>query len=198
MFTGIIKEIGQINNIVRNNQDFTISIKHHFRKIQDGDSISINGVCLTVSNLKSNEFDVDVMPETVQRTNIGTLHNGDLVNLEPALKLNDRLGGHFVLGHVDTTAELIKKNPAENSTLLTFRIDRKYQEYLVEKGSITVDGVSLTIISTNKDLFEVGIIPYTSKETILGNLKPDQLVNIETDILGKYIINRLGVYDHVK
>ena len=127
------------------------------------------------------------MPETVKRTNIADFTPDEKVNLEPALKPTDEMGGHFVLGHVDTTGKLIQKEIAGNSTLLTFSIAPEYLPDLIEKGSIAINGVSLTLIKVTEQDFQVGIIPYTSKETVLGALSIGQTVNLETDILGKYI-----------
>jgi riboflavin synthase len=131
------------------------------------------------------------MPETIKRTNLTEMSVGTKVNLEPALKPNSEIGGHFVLGHVDTTGNLLSREVTKNSVLLTFSISKKYNSYLVEKGSIAVDGVSLTLIAVTDDTFQVGIIPYTQDETILGSLEVDQTVNLETDILGKYIYKDL-------
>lgn len=187
MFTGIIKNIGTIAGIDKDDDNYRLTINHGLTGLSLGDSISINGVCLTVIDFQKNEFQVDVMPETIKRTNLTEATVGTRVNLEPALRVNSEIGGHFVLGHVDTTGQLLSKEITENSILLTFSLPKKYNPYLVEKGSIAIDGVSLTIISVTDDNFQVGIIPFTQSETILGSLKINQTVNLETDILGKYI-----------
>lgn len=187
MFTGIVKDIGRVIAIKESKDNFILTIGHHLDSVHLGDSISIDGICLTVTNREAQQFQVEVMPETVKRTNIADFTPDEKVNLEPALKPTDEMGGHFVLGHVDTTGKLIQKEIAGNSTLLTFSIAPEYIPDLVEKGSIAINGVSLTLIKVTEHDFQVGIIPYTSKETVLGALSIGQTVNLETDILGKYI-----------
>lgn len=191
MFTGIIKNIGTIVDINQENDNYRLTIEHGLKDVNLGDSIAINGICLTVVDFQTNQFQVDVMPETIKRTNLTEMSIGTKVNLEPALKPNSEIGGHFVLGHVDTTGKLLSREVTKNSVLLTFSISKKYDPYLVEKGSIAVDGVSLTLIAVTDDTFQVGIVPYTQDETILGSLEVDQTVNLETDILGKYIYKDL-------
>lgn len=191
MFTGIIKNIGTIAGVNRENDNYRLTINHGLNDLNLGDSISINGICLTVVDFQKDQFQVDVMPETIKRTNLAEMSVGTRVNLEPALRPNSEIGGHFVLGHVDTTGKLLSREVTENSVLLTFSIPKKYNPYLVEKGSIAIDGVSLTLIAVTEDTFQVGIIPYTQDETILGSLEVDQTVNLETDILGKYIYKDL-------
>lgn len=191
MFTGIIKNIGTIAGVNRENDNYRLTINHGLNDLNLGDSISINGICLTVVDFKKDQFQVDVMPETIKRTNLAEMSVGTRVNLEPALRANSEIGGHFVLGHVDTTGKLLSREVTENSVLLTFSIPKKYNPYLVEKGSIAIDGVSLTLIAVTEDTFQVGIIPYTQDETILGSLEVNQTVNLETDILGKYIYKDL-------
>lgn len=191
MFTGIIKNIGMIVDINQENDNYRLTIEHGLKDVNLGNSIAINGICLTVVDFQTNQFQVDVMPETIKRTNLTEMSVGTKVNLEPALKPNSEIGGHFVLGHVDTTGNLLSREVTKNSVLLTFSISKKYDPYLVEKGSIAVDGVSLTLIAVTDDTFQVGIIPYTQDETILGSLEVDQTVNLETDILGKYIYKDL-------
>lgn len=192
MFTGIVKGIGKITQVEQTKDNYRLTISDSSLSFQPGDSVSVDGICLTVVENSNNDFQVEVMPETVKRTNIKQLKLSDEVNLEPALGVSDRLDGHFVLGHVDTTGILLAKEVNKNAYLLTFSIDPEYSKYLVEKGSIAIDGVSLTIISVTEKSFQVGIIPYTSKETILGSLQVKQIVNLEVDILGKYIL-KLGL-----
>lgn len=191
MFTGIIKNIGTIAGVNRENDNYRLTINHGLNDLNLGDSVSINGICLTVVDFQKNQFQVDVMPETIKRTNLAEISVGTKVNLEPALKPNSEIGGHFVLGHIDTTGKLLSREVTENSVLLTFSIPKKYNPYLVEKRSIAIDGVSLTLIAVTEDTFQVGIIPYTQDETILGSLEVNQTVNLETDILGKYIYKDL-------
>jgi riboflavin synthase len=194
MFTGIIRGIGQIAAITRTDETASLSITTPLtRQInsQIGDSIAIDGICLTITMLHEDGFSVEVMPETFRRTNLATLNQGDQVNLEPALQANGRMDGHFVLGHVDTTAKLIRRRPDQNAVTLSFSYPRNYRRYIVEKGSVAINGVSLTVTAVTDTEFSVSLIPYTQKETILGSLKIHSLVNIETDILGKYIVNQL-------
>ncbi|KRK93226.1 riboflavin synthase [Companilactobacillus futsaii] len=191
MFTGIIKNIGTIAGINQANDNYRLTINHSLGNLSLGDSIAINGICLTVIDFQKDQFQVEVMPETIKRTNLIEMSVGTRVNLEPALRPNSEIGGHFVLGHVDTIGKLLSKQVTKNSVLLTFSIPKKYNPYIVEKGSIAIDGVSLTLIAVTEDTFQVGIIPYTQDETILGSLKVNQTVNLETDILGKYIYKDL-------
>jgi riboflavin synthase, alpha subunit len=194
MFTGIIRGMGRITEIKREKETASLSITTPItRQInsQISDSIAIDGICLTITALHEDGFSVDVMPETVRRTNLATLTKDDRVNLEPALHVSDRLDGHFVLGHVDTTAKLVGRVPDQNALTLTLSFPRDYRPYIVEKGSIAINGVSLTVVAVTDTEFSVSLIPYTQKETVLGGLKIDSLVNIETDILGKYIVNQL-------
>ncbi len=192
MFTRIIKAKGIINQIKRNQATAQITIATlmtHRIHSKIGDSIAINGICLTITSILKEGFTVEVMPETTHRTSLVNMKDGMEVNLEPALLATDRLDGHFVLGHVDTTAKLVNRVLDENSIVLTFEINPDYIDYVVEKGSITIDGVSLTVSAVEKQLFEVSLIPYTLQATTLGNLKVNDVVNVETDILGKYILN---------
>lgn len=192
MFTGIIQDIGRVKEIDKHQETFTLAIilnKLKNQPIKLGDSIAINGTCLTVTELISDGFMVEAMPETFRRTNLGQLKAGDFVNLEPALAVQDKLDGHFVLGHVDTTAILRDIRTDQNSQVLTFTIGQEYRKYIVEKGSVAIDGVSLTVSATDEQTFSVSLIPYTLKETILGRLQVNDQVNIETDILGKYILD---------
>ncbi|MCM6792143.1 riboflavin synthase [Pediococcus pentosaceus] len=192
MFTGIIKAKGIISQIKRNQATAQIMIATpmtHQIHSKIGDSIAINGICLTITSILNEGFTVEVMPETTNRTSLANMKDGMEVNPEPALLATDRLDGHFVLGHVDTTAKLVNRVLDENSIVLTFEIDPDYIDYVVEKGSITIVGVSLTVSAVEKQLFEVSLIPHTLQATTLDNLKANDVVNVETDILGKYILN---------
>ncbi|WP_439959032.1 riboflavin synthase [Secundilactobacillus silagincola] len=155
---------------------------------QLGDSFAINGICLTVTAVVPGQLCVDVMPETTRLTNLGQLKKGDTVNLEPALGATERLDGHFVLGHVDTTAKLVQRVEDQNASVLTFKIAPEYDDYIVKKGSIAIDGVSLTVTQSEPYQFSVSLIPYTQNQTTLGKRQVGDLVNIETDVLGKYIV----------
>lgn len=200
MFTGIIKDVGTVSDIQKHAETFTLAIKLDQLKeasLKLGDSIAVNGTCLTVTKLISEGFEVEAMPETFRRTNLGQLETGDHVNIEPALGTSDKLDGHFVLGHVDTTARLIDHRSDQNSIVLRFQIEPQYRKYIVEKGSVAIDGVSLTVSKATSEYFEVSLIPYTMSHTILGELTTDDTVNIETDILGKYILDsKVEAYQH--
>ncbi|AKP67862.1 riboflavin synthase [Companilactobacillus ginsenosidimutans] len=192
MFTGIIKDVGTVSAIEKHGETFKLAIKLNQLKnaeISLGDSIAVNGTCLTVTDLLDSGFAVEAMPETFRRTNLGQLEIGNHVNIEPALGASDKLDGHFVLGHVDTTAELVNKTDDQNSTVLSFRVSPEYRKYIVEKGSVAIDGVSLTVSGVEKDIFQVSLIPYTLSHTILGELNVEDSINLETDILGKYILD---------
>ncbi|MFD1417994.1 riboflavin synthase [Companilactobacillus keshanensis] len=196
MFTGIIKEVGKIVRIddLKETKKLTVGYQK-LSGIGLGDSISVNGVCLTVTSFNKKSFTVDIMPESFRRTNLSDLKIDSSVNLEQSLLVHDRLDGHFVLGHVDAIAKLLRRTKDQNSIILKFEFPEKYQKYIVEKGSIAVNGISLTVILVDKNTFKVGIIPHTLSETNLKNLDENDLVNIEVDVLGRYIINsKLGAY----
>lgn len=191
MFTGIIKGLGQVVDLDRSGETAQLTIQSDLLadiKPTLGDSFSINGTCLTAAGVAANKIAVEVMPETTRRTNLGDLVVGSHVNLEPALAANARIDGHFVLGHVDTTAVLINRVADQNAVILTFKIDSDYQNYIVEKGSIAIDGVSLTVTQASATQFSVSLIPYTLDQTTLGVRQIGDRVNIETDVLGKYIV----------
>jgi riboflavin synthase len=157
-----------------------------------GESMAVNGCCLTVVAAKGERFEVQAGPETLARTNLGKAMPGDGVNLERALRLGDRLGGHFVQGHIDTTAVLEKRDPAGEWEFLTFAIDPEWTASLVPKGSIAVDGVSLTLVEVRPDRFSVMLIPHTLAVTRLGMIRPGDFVNIEVDMLAKHVQKLLG------
>lgn len=191
MFTGIVKGQGKIVQLQDNHGTEQIRIASSLIDTESfaiGESISINGVCLTITKFQNNDFWVDAMPETLKRTTFDELQLNSLVNLEPALQVTERLNGHFLLGHVDTTAVVTKIEEQSSSKVFTFKIDSSQMPFIVEKGSIGIDGVSLTVVAVGSDWFQVALIPYTLKETILGQLKSGEKVNIETDILGKYVV----------
>ena len=187
MFTGIISHLGKVKKIKGN--EFSFSAGSSFLKnIKKGSSVAINGVCLTTIGRTSHDsFKVEVMPETLKRTMFGDLKKGDLVNLELALLANGRLEGHFVQGHVDGVGIISSIKKEENSHLFTFKIGKGLNRYVAEKGSIAMNGISLTVIEARGDLFTVGIIPYTWNHTMMKNLKVGDKVNIEVDILAKYV-----------
>lgn len=194
MFTGIIEEIGEIKNIIPGHENLSIEIRATkvLENTRLGDSIAVNGVCLTVCKLNKDSFVADVMGETYRRTNLSLLKRNSKVNLERALCLSDRLGGHIVSGHVDGLGKLINVEKENISTWLTIQVSNNIAKYIVEKGSITIDGVSLTVAEVDKDKFKVSIIPHTSKETTILSRDMGYEFNIENDIVGKYVEKLLG------
>jgi len=185
MFTGIIEEIGTVKEASPNR--LRIEARKVLEGMNTGDSIAINGACLTVTSLNESAFIVDVMPETLHRTNIGGLHYGDQVNLERALVAGGRLGGHLVLGHIDDTGEVMTVIPEEAAHIMRISTPSGLMRYTAIKGSIAVDGVSLTIADLDDSSFTISLISYTMKHTTLGNRRPGDRVNLETDIIAKYI-----------
>lgn len=189
MFTGIIEEMGVIRKMTRKGEDALLEIdtSMNLDDIKIGDSIAISGACLTVTAKTDKSFAVDVSAETLSKTTLRTLKGGDRVNLEKALKANGFLGGHIVLGHVDCIGKICEKVSKSNSLIFGVEIDTAFSKYLVEKGSVTVDGISLTVNKCEKNRFYVNIIPHTAQATTLGFKTVADPVNIETDILGKYV-----------
>ena len=189
MFTGIIKHTGKISKININNNNCIIEIlsKIKFSKSELGSSISCSGACLTLEKHKGNLSKFYLSKETLDRTNFKSSNKGDLVNLEKSLKYGDRISGHFVQGHVDTTSIIKKIDFVGKSWLINFKLTKKYKKYLIQKGSITINGISLTISKILKDGFQIVIIPQTLKLTNLIYLKEKDVVNVEFDALGKYI-----------
>ena len=189
MFSGIIKHTGKINKIYKNNNNCTIEIlsKMKFSKSEIGSSISCSGTCLTLEKYKRNLSKYYISRETLNRTNLKFLIKGDLINLEKSLKYGNRISGHFVQGHVDTTSIIKKIDLIGKSWFINFKLLKKYNKYLVQKGSITINGVSLTISKILRDGFQVVVIPQTLKLTNLIYLKEKDVVNVEFDVLGKYI-----------
>jgi len=189
IFTGLIVEVGRVRQIRRRADGAFIVIEA--TKILEGtrigDSISINGVDLTVIEKGEEFFNADASIETLSRSTLGELHAGDRVNLERALAVGERLGGHMVQGHVDGTGELVSVTPEGNAYRMRFRFAHELGRYIAMKGSITVDGISLTVAGLGDDWFEVAIIPHTWRETTLGNLKAGDRVNLEVDVLAKYV-----------
>ena len=189
MFTGIIESMGSVKKFTRHGEDAILDIDASMilEDIKVGDSIAINGACLTVTRKSEREFTADVSAETLSRTNLRLLKPGDRVNLEKALRLNSFLGGHLVLGHVDGLGKILEKVTRSNSVLLGVEIDMGLGRLIVEKGSVAVDGVSLTVNRCEKNRFYVNLIPQTARMTTLGIKKVADRVNIETDIIGKYV-----------
>jgi len=189
MFTGIIEEIGIIKEIKLTGKSGKIQINASY-VLEDchiGDSIAVNGACLTVVDFDKLSFTVDVSTETLRRTTLGELRKGAKVNLERSLKLNERLGGHLVLGHVDAVGEIVNIRNEEQSVIIRIAVPEKLMRYIAEKGSICVDGISLTITKLIDKAFEVSIIPHTKYVTTLGLKKISEQVNIEVDIIARYM-----------
>ena len=189
MFSGIIKHTGKVIKINKDNNNCALEIisKIKFSKSEIGSSISCSGTCLTLEKYKRNLSKFYISKETLNRTNLKSSNKGDLINLEKSLKYGDHISGHFVQGHVDTTSVVWKIDFVGKSWLIRFKLIKKYKKYLVQKGSITINGVSLTISKILKDGFQIVIIPQTLKLTNLMYLKEKDVVNVEFDVLGKYI-----------
>lgn len=194
MFTGIIEEKGTIKSIDYLSEQavqLTIESVKLTEGMQIGDSISVNGICLTVTEFDSGMFEVDAMPETIRATSLNTLKEGSYVNLERAMAGNGRFGGHFVSGHVDGIGKVISKRPEENAVYYVIEVPTEYSQYLLMKGSIAVDGISLTIFGVKENIFTISLIPHTVSETILGEKGTGDIVNIEYDMLAKHVENMI-------
>ena len=189
MFTGIIEDLGTVVRLSRKAEDalLIIDTSMNLDDVNIGDSISISGACLTLTEKGGKRFSADVSAETLARTNLKSLKSGDKVNLEKSLRLNSFLGGHLVLGHVDGIGKIQEKVEKSNSIQFGVEIDAGLSRYIVEKGSVAVDGISLTVNRCEKNRFYVNIIPHTARNTTLGFKKTADPVNIETDIIGKYV-----------
>lgn len=193
MFTGIVEDIGTVKTLQSDKQSMEITVvsKKMIEDVKLGDSIAVNGVCLTVTRFNELELTMDVMPETVRATNLQQLAVGDPVNLERAMSANGRFGGHFVSGHVDGVGKILRKRPLANAVYIDIELSKELTSYCIPKGSITIDGTSLTLFHVEENGVTVSLIPHTYKETILGMKKMGALVNVETDLVGKYILHQL-------
>jgi riboflavin synthase len=189
VFTGIIEELGEVVAVERTGDAALLRLRGALvaEGASHGESIAVNGVCLTVVETGTGEFTADVMAETLNRSNLADLTPGDRVNLERPMKLGGRLGGHLVQGHVDGTATLLARDPGTNWETVTVALPAALARYVVAKGSITVDGVSLTVVTVTDDRFTIGLIPTTLGLTTLGRKQPGDVVNLEVDIFGKYV-----------
>ncbi len=194
MFTGIIEEIGRVESVVKSAKSsrITIKAKKVLEGVKLGDSISTNGVCLTVTSFDSGKFSVDVMAETIRRSNLRNFSPGDEVNLERALSLGDRLGGHIVSGHIDGVGTIEDFEKEDNAVWITISASIEILKYIVQKGSIAIDGVSLTVAYVDNEVFKVSVIPHTKDMTTLLGKKVGAGVNLECDVIGKYIEKFLG------
>ena len=189
MFTGIVEEMGTVRRLNQspNRCELELSATKVLEGTQIGDSIAVNGVCLTVIRMDKDHFTADVMPETLRRSNLGQLKTGSKVNLERAMAADGRFGGHIVAGHIDGTGTIRSMQPEGNAMLVTISATPELLRYVVEKGSIAIDGISLTLTDVTETAFSVSLIPLTVKDTTLGKKKVGDAVNLETDILGKYV-----------
>lgn len=189
MFTGIVEEMGTIAGIQKGAKSavLTIQAEKVFSDIHIGDSIALNGVCLTVTSFSGNTYTADVMNETLRRSSLGSLTIGSKVNLERAMAANGRFGGHIVSGHIDGTGTITKVEKDDNAIWYTIAAEENLMKYIVEKGSIAIDGISLTVAKRSDMDFAISMIPHTAKETVLSRKKPGDIVNLENDIVGKYI-----------
>ncbi len=194
MFTGLITHIGQVGNVKRQSDGLSLTVDCPDSFIHDvkiGDSIAVSGACLTVTQMKGNQFTADISRETIDRSTISKWLKGRKVNLEKSLKASDSLGGHFVMGHVDGTARLIKNEKAGEGSVLTFETSEEIACMIVPKGSVSIDGVSLTPASKGKSEFSIAVIPHTLANTTLADLSTGDEVNVEIDIFARYIFEFL-------
>ncbi len=189
MFTGIIEGFGYLRAMRPTGQGTRFAIESEFEldRVKLGDSIAVNGACLTAVSLDGRRFEVDVAPESIARTTFAKARIGERMNLERALRLSDRLDGHLVSGHIDGTAVISGKQVHSNAIIVTFSVDSSLSNYMIKKGSVAIDGISLTINNCSRDAFDVSIIPHTAKLTTIGFKEPGETVNIETDMIGKYV-----------
>lgn len=189
MFTGIIEEKGRIVSIKRGMKSSVLQIAGNkiFGDLKIGDSVAVNGVCLTVTSMSNGSFTADVMSETLDRSSLGALKANSPVNLERAMAADGRFGGHIVSGHIDGTGTISKIEKDDNAVWYTIKAPEKLMRYIVEKGSIAIDGISLTVAKTSREEFSVSIIPHTIQETILDTKGVGSIVNLENDVVGKYI-----------
>ena len=194
MFTGIIEGLGNIIRFDKKTSNrsaakMKINLGKIAKGLKVGDSVAINGVCLTAINISKGIAEFEMVGETIKKTNLGSLGSGDRVNIERSLKVGERLEGHFVLGHIDGVGTISKLQKQTNQVKIWIKIPKELSKYVIKKGSVTVDGISLTVVDVLKDQFSVSIIPHTMKITNLNYKKVGDKVNIETDILGKYILS---------
>ena len=194
MFTGLVAELGSVEKLAQQGNSFhlTVAAQKVMQNLKIGDSVAVNGVCLTVVHLGEASFTADVMPETVRLTNIGLLHAGDRVNLERTLRLCDGLDGHIVSGHVEGLGTIASRRPDGIAMVVTITTPPELLKYIIKKGSIAIDGISLTVTEVTETSFSVSLIPHTAKETTLGFKDVGDRVNLETDIIAKYVERMLG------
>ena len=188
MFTGLIEELGTIKKINQKGNTLVLVIEAEkiMTDLHVGDSIAVNGVCLTVTTFSTNYFEADVMPETFKHTSLSSLKEGSKVNLERAMAANGRFGGHFVTGHIDGTGTIRKRSHVENAILIEIEIPEEFSHFVLEKGSIAIDGTSLTIFKTTDHSVTISIIPHTAEEAVIGVKREGEIVNLEFDVMAKY------------
>jgi riboflavin synthase len=189
VFTGIVEELGVLEErkVSSFSGQLAIKAKKVLEGVQLGDSIAVNGVCLTVTSYTANRFTADVMPETLKKTNLGQLKRGEALNLERAMRLGDRFGGHIVSGHVDGTGEIVSREAYANAVLFRIKADAGLLKYMIPRGSVCVDGISLTIVDVSETGFSVSLIPHTLAHTNLSGKGRGDIVNLECDVIGKYV-----------
>lgn len=197
MFTGIVEEMGKVIKVEKGakSSKLTIGGDKIFSDLKLGDSVAVNGVCLTVTSFTTGVFTADVMNETLTRSNLGNLKQGSEVDLERAMIADGRFGGHIVSGHIDGTGKITKISQDDIAVWYTISADKKLMKYIIEKGSVAIDGISLTVAKVTDGDFSVSLIPHTAKETVLGSKKVGDTVNLENDVVGKYIEHFLNFKD---
>jgi riboflavin synthase len=194
MFTGIIETTGTVKKITRTGTNIDFDIQCNITpELRIDQSVAHNGVCLTVVAITEDQYKVTAVAETIEKTNVGHWQEGDIVNIERSLKVGDRLDGHFVQGHVDATAECIEKQTLEGSWLFRFRFPAEFAQLVIEKGSLCINGVSLTVFNVGADTCTVTIIPYTYEHTNFSRIEQGNIVNVEFDVLGKYLLRSMQV-----
>ena len=197
MFTGIVEEIGVVEKIQKGRYSAVLTILAD-KVLEDskvGDSIAVNGICLTVTSIKSGRFTADVMHETLNRSSLSNIRNGSHVNLERAMQANGRFGGHIVSGHVDGVGRVMRIRKDDTAIWYTIKADPKVMSYLVEKGSVTIYGISMTVTEASQDYFSISAIPHTVAQTVLKDRREGDAVNLETDVIGKYVEKLLSTDD---
>lgn len=197
MFTGLIEELGKVQSLTGLGESYrlTVGAKKVLQDLAIGDSVAVNGACLTVVAKTDNAFTVDVMPETARHTVIGALHVGEGVNLERTLRFGDRLEGHLVAGHVEGVGRILHRQEDGNAVVFRIGCEKSLTHYIIEKGSVAVDGISLTVTAVEENSFSVSVIPHTAAVTTLGFKRVGDKVNVETDLIGKYIEKFVGKED---
>lgn len=196
MFTGLVEELGRVRRIARGSQSvrLTVTASKVLGDVKLGDSIAVNGTCLTVVEYGEEWFTADVMPETVDSTALASLKIGDAVNLERTLRVGDRFGGHIVSGHIDGIGTILAKDARDNAIIVKIKTGSEVMRYIVKKGSIAIDGISLTVVEYDQDWFTVSLIPHSAAMTTLGLKKTGDVVNLEADVIGKYVEKLLGLH----